>query len=132
MTVIVSASYVLVADISSLYFRTHTNLLLQDEIPEERNDDYDDYDDIAVDTASASHTHVTHVSGMLATCQLKHYHNQFQEFVIRSIPISDCNGQCEWRGIGRVMAGSWHGNGMVCVNPSLKWQGNGMVCVNQP
>jgi hypothetical protein len=58
MTVIVSASYVLVADISSLYFRTHANLLIQDEVPEERNDDDDDNDDddVAVDTASASHT----------------------------------------------------------------------------
>jgi hypothetical protein len=60
MTVIVSASYVLVADISSLYFRTHTNLPLQDEVREVRNDDDDDDDndddDVAVETASASHT----------------------------------------------------------------------------
>jgi hypothetical protein len=116
MTVIVSASYVLVADISSLYLRTHTNLLLQDEVPEERNDDddYDDNDDddVAVDTASASHTHLTHASGMLATFQLKRYHTQFQEVVIRSIPISDCSGQCEWHGSGRVMAWERQGNGM--------------------
>jgi hypothetical protein len=63
MTVIVSASYVLVTDISSLYFRTHTNLALQDEVPEERDDDDDDDDDDGddndvddVDTVSASHT----------------------------------------------------------------------------
>jgi hypothetical protein len=61
MTVIVSASYVLVVDVSSVYFRTHTNLALQDEVPEERNDDddnddNDDNDDDDVDTASASHT----------------------------------------------------------------------------
>jgi hypothetical protein len=58
MTVIVSAPYVLVANISSLYFGTHTNLVLQDEAPEERDDDDDDNDDdnVAVDTASASHT----------------------------------------------------------------------------
>jgi hypothetical protein len=46
---------------------------------------------------------------MLATCQLKRYHTQFQEVVIRSIPISDCSGQCEWHGSGRVMAGERHG-----------------------
>jgi hypothetical protein len=76
---------------------------------------------------------------MLATCQLKRYHTQFQEVDIRSIPISDFSGQCEWHSNGRVMAG----NGMVCVNPSLKRQGNsrgtaweqhgnGMVCGNPP
>jgi hypothetical protein len=63
------------------------------------------------------------------------YHTQFQEVVIRSIPISDCSGQCECHGSGRMMAGerqgigmgtAWkrHGNGMVCVNRSLKRQGN--------
>jgi hypothetical protein len=74
MTVIVLASYVLVPNISSLYFRTYTNLLLQDEVPEERNDDdYDDNDDydVSVDTASTSHTHVTHVSD-LPTFSLPH------------------------------------------------------------
>jgi hypothetical protein len=66
-----------------------------------------------------------------------------RKFVIRSIPISDCSDQCEWHGSGRVMAGERHGNGMVCVNPSLRRQGksretaweqhgNGMVCVNRP
>jgi hypothetical protein len=53
------------------------------------------------------------------------YHTQFQE-VIRSIPNSDCSGQCEWHGSGRVMAGERHGNGTVCVNRSLKRQGNGV------
>jgi hypothetical protein len=61
MTVNVSASYVLVAHISSLYFRTHTNLALQPEVPEERDHDDDDNDDDNnddddVDTASASLT----------------------------------------------------------------------------
>jgi hypothetical protein len=51
-----------VADISSLYFRTHTNLLLQDEVPEEHNDDDDD--GVAVDTVSA-HILMFH---MLAAC----------------------------------------------------------------
>jgi hypothetical protein len=32
--------------VSSLYFRTHTNFGLEEEVPEERNDDDDD-DDIA-------------------------------------------------------------------------------------
>jgi hypothetical protein len=57
MTVIVSVPYVPVANISSLYFRTHMNLALQDEVPEQRNDDDDhDNDDDDVDTTSASHT----------------------------------------------------------------------------
>jgi hypothetical protein len=57
MTVIVSASYVRVDDVSSLYFRTHANLALQDEVPEEHDDDDDDdSDDDDVDTALASHT----------------------------------------------------------------------------
>jgi hypothetical protein len=56
MTVIVSASYVPVADISSLYFGTHTSLALQEEVPEGRNDDDDDdNDDDDADTTSASH-----------------------------------------------------------------------------
>jgi hypothetical protein len=36
--------------VSSLYFRTHTNVGLQEEVSEERNDDDDD------DIASESHT----------------------------------------------------------------------------
>jgi hypothetical protein len=32
----------------------------------------------------------------------------------------------EWQGSGRVVAGSRQGNGMVCVNRSLKRQGNSM------
>jgi hypothetical protein len=42
------------------------------------------------------------------------YHAQFQEVVIRSIPISDCTGQCEWQGNGRVIAGltAWERHGM--------------------
>ena len=42
--------------VSSLYFRTHTNVGLHEEVHEERNDgNYDDdYDN--VDTASESHT----------------------------------------------------------------------------
>jgi hypothetical protein len=39
--------------------------------------------------------------GMVATCQLKCYHTQFQEVVIRSIPISDA--------VARVVAGERHG-----------------------
>ena len=42
--------------VSSLYFRTHTNVGLQEEVHEERNDDNDDDDDDKVDTASESHT----------------------------------------------------------------------------
>jgi hypothetical protein len=37
----------------------------------------------------------------------------------------------EWQGSIRVLAGSWQGNGMVCVNRPLRRQGNGMVCVNR-
>jgi hypothetical protein len=41
--------------VSSLYFRTHTNVGLQEEVPEERNDDDgDDNDDDYI--ASESHT----------------------------------------------------------------------------
>ena len=40
--------------VSSLYFRTHTNVGLQEEVSEERNDDDDDDDDD--DIASESHT----------------------------------------------------------------------------
>jgi hypothetical protein len=36
------------------------------------------------------------------------YYTQFRE-VIRSTPISDCSGQCEWHGSGRVMAWERHG-----------------------
>jgi hypothetical protein len=32
----------------------------------------------------------------------------------------------EWQGIGRVAAGERYGNGMVCVNRSLKRHGNSM------
>jgi len=39
--------------VSSLYFRTHTNIGLEEEVPEERIDDKDDDDD---DIASESHT----------------------------------------------------------------------------
>jgi hypothetical protein len=66
---------------------------------------------------------------MFATCQLMAFAATTpisRKFVIRSIPISDCSGQCEWHGSGRVMVGWWQGNGMVCVNRSLKRQGNGM------
>jgi hypothetical protein len=35
-------------------------------------------------------------------------------------------------GNGRVVAGSRHGNGIVCVNWPLTRQGNGMVCLNRP
>jgi hypothetical protein len=41
--------------VSSLYFRTHTNVGLQEEVPEERSGGGDDDDD-NVDTASESHT----------------------------------------------------------------------------
>jgi hypothetical protein len=37
------------------------------------------------------------------------YSTQFQEVVIRRIPISDCRGQCERHGSGRVMAWEQHG-----------------------
>ena len=40
--------------VSSRYFRTHTNVGLREEVPEERNDDDDDDDDD--DIASESHT----------------------------------------------------------------------------
>jgi hypothetical protein len=43
--------------------------------------------------------------GISATCQLKRYHTQFQEVVIRSIPISDTVASVN----GRVVAGERHG-----------------------
>ena len=39
--------------VSSLYFRTHTNVGLQEEVPEERDDDDDD-DDIAFESHTPS------------------------------------------------------------------------------
>jgi hypothetical protein len=44
--------------VSSLYFRTHTNVGLQEEVHEQHNDDDDDdnYDDDDDDIASESHT----------------------------------------------------------------------------
>jgi len=41
--------------VSSLYFRTHTNIGLEEEVPEECTDDKDDDDDDD-DIASESHT----------------------------------------------------------------------------
>jgi hypothetical protein len=51
---------------------------------------------------------------------------KFQEVVIRSIPISDCSGQCEWHGSGRVMAGERHGMCESVFKTAGEQQGNGM------
>jgi hypothetical protein len=55
------------------------------------------------------------------------YSTQFQEVVIRSIPISDCSGQCEWHGSGREMAGERHGMCESVFKTAGEQHGNGMV-----
>jgi hypothetical protein len=69
-----------------------------------------------------------HVSGMLATCQLKRYHTQFQEVVIRSIPISDSLANVN----GRVVEGERHGMCESVFKTAGEQHGNGMICVNPP
>jgi hypothetical protein len=54
------------------------------------------------------------------------YSIQFQEVVITSIPISDCSGQCEWHGSGRVMAVERHGMCKSVFKTTGEQQGNGM------
>jgi hypothetical protein len=60
-----------------------------------------------------------HVSDMLATCQLKHYHTQFQEVVIRSIPISDAVASVN----GRVVPGERHGMCESVFKTAGEWHG---------
>jgi hypothetical protein len=110
--------------------------------------------------------------GMLATCQLSAsccYRAELQEFVIRSIPISDVGGQCETKrhlswtrrsllfwclynlqhkdydnnlvkdSSRKEIAGELNAQDKEisrstqhCRRVAGSWQGNGMVCVNRP
>jgi ABC-type transporter Mla maintaining outer membrane lipid asymmetry permease subunit MlaE len=79
----------------------------------------------------------------ISRLRVKHYHTQFQEVVVRSIPISDAVASVN----GSVVAGWWQGNvmgtawwqgnvmGTGCdsvFKTAGKQQGNDIVCVNPP
>jgi hypothetical protein len=85
MTVIVSASYVLVANVSSLYFRTHTNLGLQGEVP----------DDDDNNTVSASHTPSPSLSTSSTVLKRKKHDTSDLCATLKKFIVSHDKSDCE-------------------------------------